>query len=78
MRSDCVMNKPRTCQDCHGMYRYADYPYPHRDSRYCAACLPAHRRKCTICQELFYPRIDTDRLCPIHLAYPALFDKALL
>ena len=75
MRSDRVMGKPRTCRDCQNMYRYADYAHPHRDSRYCATCLPDHRRKCAICRELFHPRIDTDRLCPTHVAHPPLFGK---
>jgi hypothetical protein len=67
------MQKPRTGRDCHGFYRYSDYRGTHRNSRYCAKCLPQHPRRCTTCRQAFHPRVDIDRLCPVHTVHPALF-----
>jgi hypothetical protein len=69
-----VMQKPRMCRDCHGCYRYADYPDTYYNPRYCAACLPRHIRRCVICKEVFHPQIDTDRHCPACGVHPVLFD----
>jgi hypothetical protein len=68
-----VLHKPRTCRDCHGFYRYADYRETHRNARYCATCLLQHPRRCTTCKQEFHPQVDTDRLCPVHTVHPALF-----
>jgi hypothetical protein len=72
-----VLHKPRTCRDCHGFYRYADYRETHRNSRYCAICLPQHPRRCATCKQEFHPRIDTDRLCPVHTVHPTLFETSV-
>lgn len=69
-----IMHKPRICQDCHTVYRYADHPGTHADPRYCTRYLPQHTRACAICRQPFHPRFDTDRLCPLHVTHPVLFE----
>jgi hypothetical protein len=70
--SERVLHKSRTCRDCGGGYRYTP---THHNPRYCTACLPQHPRRCTTCKQPFHPQVDTDRLCPLHTVYPALFTK---
>jgi hypothetical protein len=70
--SERVLHKSRTCRDCGGGYRYTN---THHNLRYCAACLPQHPRRCTTCTQPFHPKLDADRLCPVHTVHPALFAK---
>jgi rubredoxin len=67
-----VMQKPRLCRDCGDPFQGSN---THRNPRYCATCLPQHSRKCAICKQKFYPQVDADRLCPVHVAHPTLFEE---